>query len=283
MPDRQYVAPFGDKAVPADWVLPAALEFMPKLAYASFNGAAAGGSFKPCLRLISDSGHVAAEAVADTIVAAGASADVTWFPAVSQQITGSSVLPIQPAFSVNTIVPLAVITGVRATQPSPASFGVAAVHIGYRTVITVTGTLHDLAVYVGAAVAGSIEVAILSTDTPTRRIIYKSGFVNVTANHSWQIIADPALPVQLGEQYDIVYCSSTAQPVLWFGGLVGSGATDAASGTLPTGFVPAPLGAPPKLTWQDTTSPRPYGATTTVAEASLTPQTGVPFVLGRIV
>lgn len=82
MPDRQFVAPFGSKAAPADWLLPASLQIVPKAAWAQFNGAGASGAFKPCLRIISDSGHIAAEAVSETIVAAGASADVTWFPGV---------------------------------------------------------------------------------------------------------------------------------------------------------------------------------------------------------
>lgn len=79
MPDRQFVAPFGDHAAPADWRLPASLEILPKMAWARFNGAAAAGSYRPCLRLISDSGHVAAEAISEVTVAAGASADVSWF------------------------------------------------------------------------------------------------------------------------------------------------------------------------------------------------------------
>lgn len=92
MADRQFVAPFGDHAAPADWTLAAALEILPKLAHAKFDGTNAAGSYKPCLRLISDSGHVAAEAVSETIVAAGASADVTWFPGVDDD-TGCTCSP----------------------------------------------------------------------------------------------------------------------------------------------------------------------------------------------
>lgn len=84
MADRQFVAPFGSKATPADWLLPASLQIIPKAAWASFNGAFAAGAFKPCLRIISDSGHVAAEAVSDVIVQAGGSADVSWFPGVDE-------------------------------------------------------------------------------------------------------------------------------------------------------------------------------------------------------
>lgn len=84
MADRQFVAPFGSHAAPADWRLPASLQIAPKASYAKFNGAGAAGAFKPCLRIISDSGHVVAEAVSEIVVAAGASADVTWFPGVDE-------------------------------------------------------------------------------------------------------------------------------------------------------------------------------------------------------
>lgn len=87
MADRQFVAPFGNKQAPADWVLPASLEILPKLAYAHFDGTSAAGTFLPCLRFISDSGHVAVEAVSEEQVVAGASADVSWFPGVDEDIT----------------------------------------------------------------------------------------------------------------------------------------------------------------------------------------------------
>lgn len=80
MADRQYVAPFGNHAAPADWTLAFGYDIPPKLAYAKYDGSGAAGPYKPCLRLISDSGHVACEAVADVVLAAGASADCSWFP-----------------------------------------------------------------------------------------------------------------------------------------------------------------------------------------------------------
>ena len=81
MADRQFSVG-GTQSAPADWVLPASLEIIPKTAYASFNGAAAAGSFVPLLRVISDSGHVEGEFPCTTTVAAGGSADVTWFRGV---------------------------------------------------------------------------------------------------------------------------------------------------------------------------------------------------------
>lgn len=79
MPSRQFVAPFGTPSAPAEWDISYGLDLLVRTAYASYDGSAAAGAFLPCLRLISDSGHVAVEAVADTEVAAGGSANVSWF------------------------------------------------------------------------------------------------------------------------------------------------------------------------------------------------------------
>lgn len=282
MADTAYVDR-STQAAPKNYTLAASQLLAVKAIRASLDGTGAGTAFLPALQMVAPDGTVMWTSVPASTIAAGGSADATWFPNVGGQVGGSSVLPIQPAFSGNTIVPSAIIVGTRATQPAPASFGSAGAHVGFRTIITKTGTLHDLAVYCGSPAAGSVEVAILSTNTPTRQILYKTGFVAIAAGSAWQIIGDPALPVTLGDQYDIAFCSSASQKVLWFGGLVGSGSTDAQSGQLPDNFIPAPLGAPPKLTWSDVTSPRPYGATTTVDEASLSGQVGVPLVIGRIV
>jgi hypothetical protein len=81
MPDAQ-IHPGGTVSVPADYVIPSGAELLLKNAYAKFDGSGAFGDYKPLLRVISDSGSVVAEAVADTIIAAGASADATWFPRV---------------------------------------------------------------------------------------------------------------------------------------------------------------------------------------------------------
>lgn len=79
MPDKQ-IHPGGVVPAPADYPIPAAAEVALKMAFARFDGSAAAGSWKPCLRIISDAGTVAGEAVGDDTVAAGGSADVTWFP-----------------------------------------------------------------------------------------------------------------------------------------------------------------------------------------------------------
>ena len=106
MPDKVHVAPFGVTSCPASWDLPAALEITPKTAYASMNGAATTGPWRPCLRFISDSGHVVAECVSEVIVAAGGSADVTWFPGaeLEEEAAGPSSGVIADTFMYDTTV-----------------------------------------------------------------------------------------------------------------------------------------------------------------------------------
>jgi hypothetical protein len=283
VPADAIIARDGPVAAPLDYVVPAASAIVPLVVTASFNGAAAASAYVPEVQVIDPSGRVVVRCPLANSIAAGGSADVSWFPRVGSQVGGSSTLPINPALSGNVIVPTSIVIGTRSVQPAPAAFGSGVSHTGFRTIITRAGVLHDLAIYVGTA-AGSVEIGILSTDTPTRKILYKTGYVAVPTSHAWQIVGDPALPVQVGEMYDIsIALSSSSCLVFWIGGLVNSGSTDAQSGILPANFVPAPLGAPPKLTWTDVVSPRPYGATTTVDEASLTGQVGVPLVIGRIV
>jgi hypothetical protein len=78
MPDTQ-IHPTGTLPAPADFLIPPAAEILLKGAFASFDGSGAAGAFKPLLRIISDAGTTALEAVADDEIAAGASADCSWF------------------------------------------------------------------------------------------------------------------------------------------------------------------------------------------------------------
>ena len=88
MADTQ-LNPLGSVTAPASWTLPASLNLQPKNVYASYNGTSAAGSFVPCLQIISDSGHTVGSYPCATTVAAGASADVTWFPRVSAPQTAA--------------------------------------------------------------------------------------------------------------------------------------------------------------------------------------------------
>jgi hypothetical protein len=73
-------------AVPSNYTLPDAAELRLKAVYAELDGSGAAGTYLPCVTIISDSGDVIARAVdQDVSVAAGASADVTWFPRVRRR------------------------------------------------------------------------------------------------------------------------------------------------------------------------------------------------------
>jgi hypothetical protein len=89
MADRQFSVG-GVLAAPAAWVLPDALDIVMKTAYASYDGSGAAGAFIPCLRIISDSGHVASEIVAPTEYPAGASVDVSWFRGLAASASSGS-------------------------------------------------------------------------------------------------------------------------------------------------------------------------------------------------
>jgi hypothetical protein len=89
VPDTQ-IHPTGTLAVPADYVIPASAELLLKNAYAHFDGSGAAGSYLPLLRIISDAGSTVVEAVADTTIAAGASADASWFPRVGAAAASTS-------------------------------------------------------------------------------------------------------------------------------------------------------------------------------------------------
>lgn len=78
MADRQF-NPLGTVAAPGSWTLPPGLQILLKGVYAEFDGAGAAGSFQPAFEIQTDSGHTQGVFTCDTSVAAGASADVTWF------------------------------------------------------------------------------------------------------------------------------------------------------------------------------------------------------------
>ena len=88
MADSQF-NPLGSVTAPADWQLPPSLNLLLKNVYASYDGTGAGGSFQPCLQIISDSGHTVGSYPCPTSVAAGGSADVTWFPRLAAPATAT--------------------------------------------------------------------------------------------------------------------------------------------------------------------------------------------------
>jgi len=89
VPDAQ-IHPTGVEPTPARYLVPQSAELLLKGVFAKFDGSGAAGDFQPLLRIISDAGSTSIEAVSDTTVAAGASADVTWFPRVGGVATATS-------------------------------------------------------------------------------------------------------------------------------------------------------------------------------------------------
>jgi hypothetical protein len=72
----------GTEATPAAFVVPGNGQIRPKTIFASYDGTGAAGSFVPAVKIISDGGETVGIFECDTTLAAGASADVTWFPHV---------------------------------------------------------------------------------------------------------------------------------------------------------------------------------------------------------
>ena len=80
MPSDALVSVPGSGAAPLTYLIAAAQEIILKAAFANFDGRAAAASFLPCLRILSPSGHVVGEYVAQSSVAAGGSAEVSFAP-----------------------------------------------------------------------------------------------------------------------------------------------------------------------------------------------------------
>ena len=270
-------------AAPVAYTLGPQETFSVEALCATWDGTSAAGAFIPCVSVYAQDGSLLGRFKGDSTVTAGdSSTEATFAPFLrSAQAVNLSVVGSGPAPTPVTI-PLASTLAIRAIQPTVANFGAGAVHTGHRVLITQTGFLHDLSIYVGSLVAGTqCEVAVLDTATPTRTILYKSGYVALASAQAYNTIGDPGMFVTAGQHLDFAIALSNTSTVLWIGGLQDSVA-NATSAELPANFFPVTGGAPPKLVWADTTSPRPYGATTTVAEASLADQLGCPLVIGRI-
>ena len=88
--DDQQILVTGQQAAPTSFKISGTGEIRPKVMNVVYDGTGAGSTFLPALEIISDGGVVVARAVASSI-AAGGSAEVCWFPAVSDIL---SLLPL---------------------------------------------------------------------------------------------------------------------------------------------------------------------------------------------
>jgi hypothetical protein len=78
--DDQQILVTGQAAAPAQFKIPGNGQVQPKAVFAHYDGTGAGGAFLPALKVVSDAGETVGIYAGDTQIAAGASADVSWFP-----------------------------------------------------------------------------------------------------------------------------------------------------------------------------------------------------------
>jgi hypothetical protein len=79
------------QSTPAGYTVPAAQEIIVKSVRALVDGTGAGGSFTPTLQLLAPNGMIVWQAPAGSTLAAGASADISWFPGLGGQTDLSAV------------------------------------------------------------------------------------------------------------------------------------------------------------------------------------------------
>ena len=77
----------GTAPAPAQFTVPGNGQIRPKSIFATFDGTGAAGAFTPALEIISDGGQTVGIYPTSSAVAAGGSADVSWFPSVSGGVT----------------------------------------------------------------------------------------------------------------------------------------------------------------------------------------------------
>lgn len=98
--------------VPNDYPLPAGADRVLKSVSASFDGTSAGADFQPAVQILSPSGAVVVTCSCPTVLAAGASADVSWFPFVgsASSSTTTPVVGARISASVSQTIPNATAT-----------------------------------------------------------------------------------------------------------------------------------------------------------------------------
>lgn len=79
--DRQVLV-VGQESTPASYTIPGNGQITPRSIFAHYNGASAASPFQPAIKVISDGGETVGVYPCNTSVAAGGSADVSWFPGV---------------------------------------------------------------------------------------------------------------------------------------------------------------------------------------------------------
>lgn len=187
MADRQF-NPLGQENAPAGWTLPANLQLLLKQVYASFDGTGAAGPFIPCLELISDSGHTVGDYPASVTVAAGASADTTWFPRVSGGNTGT----LSPDWGTYFVDSVLVSAGSQAPGKWHANAGTALLNIpGIGSPTFVSAGVYAVTCWVQSSdawTAGASGGGFLSFGTPTSFEARAAGTADAAGNlHTFEV------------------------------------------------------------------------------------------------
>jgi hypothetical protein len=142
-----------------------------------------------------------------------------------------------------------------------------------RVVIQKTGTLHDLAVFVGTA-SGNVEVAVYDTQATLARL-YSSGSVAAAGANAWQIVGDPNLAVTKGQHVFLGFGADNATVTIarQNGNMAAVGL-----GQMPWDL-PGALGSNRKTTTGATSS---FPAPATIADGTHTNQAAPTLIIGRI-
>ena len=98
------IAALATANAPEDYTIPDSLEIVPLAVRASFDGTGASGAFYPTLEFVAPGGVVIAECPCFTTIAAGGSADVTWFHIDQGVSTG----PAQSAYEISILSTLGI-------------------------------------------------------------------------------------------------------------------------------------------------------------------------------
>jgi hypothetical protein len=97
--DDQQVLVAGTASSPASYLVPGNGQIRPKTIFASYDGTSAAGAFLPALKIVSDAGETVGIFPTDASVAAGASADVSWFPRLAAAASAATDTGVQWFFA----------------------------------------------------------------------------------------------------------------------------------------------------------------------------------------
>ena len=103
-------------ATPNGYTIPGAQEIILKSVKASFDGTGAGASWVPVLQFVAPNGFIVCECPVPNAVAAGGSADVSWFPRVGG---GGGLTPAVPGYEIDYVETSTNVLVTSKTQATP--------------------------------------------------------------------------------------------------------------------------------------------------------------------